>query len=249
VINLPIAAQECADRWGFVATEELVSGNCSRVFANARQVLKVPFQGEELTSGYRAALKLADAGGPSVIASDPEHGIVLMDRVIPGTSLATANLPDGEARRIALGIIARIQGSPTEEATTMAQFFDVITPLRQKLIDTTPSLKFLHGDLHHGNILRGENGWVVIDPKGLVGDPAYEPVAFMRNPMEWVAVAPDLLEVTRFRAEWFAHALAVKPSRIIAWGRANLDEDIPPDDPWYRLIEVYETLMAEYPNI
>ncbi len=249
MIILPDAAQECADRWGFVATEELVSGNCSRVFANARQVLKVPFQGEELTSGYWAARKLAEAGGPAVIASDAEHGIVLMERVIPGTSLVAANLPDGEARRVALGIIARIQGLSTEDAKPMAEFFDVITPLRQKLIDTTSSPKFLHGDLHHGNILRGENGWVVIDPKGLVGDLAYEPVAFMRNPIEWVAIAPDLLEVTRFRAEWFAHALGVKPGRIIAWGRANLDEDTPTDDPWYRLIAVYDTLMAEYPEI
>jgi hypothetical protein len=71
----------------------------------------------------------------------------------------------------------------------------------------------------------------------------------MRNPIEWLAVAPNLLEVTRFRAEWFAHALGVKPGRIIAWGRANLDEDIPDADPWHRLLGVYDTLMTEYPNI
>ena len=232
-----------------MATEELPGGHCSQIFANDKQVLKVPFQGEEMTTGYRAALRLAAAGGPAVIASDEATGMVLMERVTPGTTLAAAKLPDGEGRRITLGFIAQIQRLAANDAMPLANYFEAMTSLRQRLLDSTIDAKFLHGDLHHGNILQGENLWVVIDPKGLVGDLAYEPVAFMRNPMEWVAVAPDLLEVTRFRAEWFAHALNVKPGRIIAWGRADLDEDISPGDAWYPLIRVYDTLMSEYPDI
>lgn len=45
----------------------------------------------------------------------------------------------------------------------------------------------LHVDLHHDNILQNGNEWLVIDPKGVVGEPAYEVAAFIHNPM------PELL--------------------------------------------------------
>jgi len=43
--------------------------------------------------------------------------------------------------------------------------------------------RLLHGDLHHFNILRDEErGWVAIDPKGVIGEPAFEFGAALRNP-------------------------------------------------------------------
>jgi streptomycin 6-kinase len=32
----------------------------------------------------------------------------------------------------------------------------------------------LHGDMHHGNVLDSERGWLAIDPKGLIGDRGYD---------------------------------------------------------------------------
>lgn len=243
---LDLIARAFAERHHFVPTEELPGGHCSRVFADDSRVLKIPWQGEELTSGCRAALKLAETGGPVVYAADEPTGMVLMERIRPGTTLAQAGLPDGAARRVALGFIARIQRLCPADALPLADYFDHLTPLRQRLLETTADPKFLHGDLHHFNILRGEKDWVVIDPKGLAGDLAYEPIAFMRNPMDWVATAPDLLEVTRFRAQWFAHALNVDPARIVAWGRADLDENMPTTDAWLPLIRVYDLLIEEF---
>ncbi|HKA75114.1 MAG TPA: aminoglycoside phosphotransferase family protein [Xanthobacteraceae bacterium] len=44
--------------------------------------------------------------------------------------------------------------------------------------ELTPSpgeRKLLHGDLHHDNILwDATRGWVAVDPKGVIGEPAYE---------------------------------------------------------------------------
>ncbi|MDQ0230122.1 aminoglycoside phosphotransferase family protein [Metabacillus malikii] len=40
----------------------------------------------------------------------------------------------------------------------------------------------LHGDLHHDNILLGNNGqYVIIDPKGVVGDPIFDIPRFILN--------------------------------------------------------------------
>lgn len=39
----------------------------------------------------------------------------------------------------------------------------------------------LHGDLHHGNLLSSERGWLAIDPKGILGPATYEVFPFLRN--------------------------------------------------------------------
>src|SRR5713101_9176579 len=45
----------------------------------------------------------------------------------------------------------------------------------------------LHGDLHHENILAAERApWLAIDPKGVVGEPAYETGALLRNQLSVV---------------------------------------------------------------
>ncbi len=41
----------------------------------------------------------------------------------------------------------------------------------------------LHGDLHHENVLESARGWVAIDPKGLIGDRAYDAANLFYNPL------------------------------------------------------------------
>ena len=49
----------------------------------------------------------------------------------------------------------------------------------------------LHGDIHHGNILDfGSQGWLVIDPKGLLGERAFDFVNILRNPDAGIALRP-----------------------------------------------------------
>ncbi|MCA9796461.1 MAG: 3'-kinase, partial [Candidatus Eremiobacteraeota bacterium] len=49
----------------------------------------------------------------------------------------------------------------------------------------------LHGDLHHDNILHHPGrGWLAIDPKGVVGEPAFDLACALLNPV-WL---PDLVE-------------------------------------------------------
>lgn len=54
----------------------------------------------------------------------------------------------------------------------------------------------LHGDLHQENILSNGNNWVVIDPKGVMGDPVHEIWACVEDP------AHDL----KFLANYFGYS-------------------------------------------
>ena len=96
--------------FSFEPIEELRGGHCSRVYGNETRVLKVPFQGEELTFGWRASLLLQTCGGPQVFEHDASTGAVLMERINPGRALS---LPEPEAREIFCGFVRTLQSLPT----------------------------------------------------------------------------------------------------------------------------------------
>ncbi len=51
------------------------------------------------------------------------------------------------------------------------------------LLANPAELRPLHGDLHHENIMFGPRGWLAIDPKGVLGDPAFDAANLFYNPL------------------------------------------------------------------
>ena len=77
-------------------------------------------------------------------------------------------------------------------------------------IDTRP----LHGDLHHDNIIFGERGWLVIDPKGVIGDPAFDAANMFYNPLDRDDLCNDENRIA-FMAETFARTLKQDAGAIL----------------------------------
>ena len=53
-----------------------------------------------------------------------------------------------------------------------------------RLLANQRDVRPLHGDIHHENILYGARGWLAIDPKGVLGDPAFDIANLFYNPVE-----------------------------------------------------------------
>jgi streptomycin 6-kinase len=83
--------------------------------------------------------------------------------------------------------------------------------------ESAPAL-LIHGDLHHFNILSSGNGWLAIDPKGVIGPPEYECGPLLINPMPDVAGWPDALKITRRRIAILSERLGFPRERIRDWG-------------------------------
>jgi streptomycin 6-kinase len=166
------------------------------------KVLRAP--GDEWHAGR--VLKAFDSRGVVQVYEHVE-GAVLLEKIVPGTSLANMTLAgeDAAATDILAEVITRM-GSPRPpdwctRVEDWAAGFD--------------------RDLHHHNILRDANrGWPAVDPKGVVGETEYEIGAALRNPIE----QPDLfasLDTIQRRIGQYESALHLDPERLLQWAFAQ----------------------------
>lgn len=76
----------------------------------------------------------------------------------------------------------------------------------------------LHGDLHHGNIVSAARGpWLCIDPKGYVGDPAFEAGAFLVDPLDVVRGHHGLPGLLARRLAVLSAELGLGEDRLAGW--------------------------------
>jgi len=88
-----------------------------------------------------------------------------------------------------------------------------------ELTASAPAPTLLHGDLHHDNILAAQRQpWLAIDPKGLIGEPAYETGALLFNPQLQLLHAPDPGRILARRIDQLSEELGLDRARVRGWG-------------------------------
>lgn len=94
--------------------------------------------------------------------------------------------------------------------------------LAYNLLNSNQEIHLLHGDLHHENILYDNNvGWIAIDPKGIIGELAYEVSAFINNPFPDLLAQNNALEIITDRITIFSNILTINKQRLISWAYAK----------------------------
>jgi streptomycin 6-kinase len=79
----------------------------------------------------------------------------------------------------------------------------------------------MHGDFHHFNILSSERGWLIIDPKGVIGPAGYEVGPFLINPWDVLLGEKDHRGMTKRRIDILHERLGFERERIREWGLAH----------------------------
>jgi streptomycin 6-kinase len=79
----------------------------------------------------------------------------------------------------------------------------------------------LHGDFHHFNILSSERGWLVIDPKGVIGPAGYEVGPLMMNPWGSISDGIESRRRVKRRIDILHELLGFERGRIIEWSLAH----------------------------
>jgi len=196
-------------------------------------VLKLGLDSEGLAREAFALKCFSGCGAVKVLAEN--EGMLLLERVVPGASVKRY-FPDKEQEsiKIACGVMKKLHQANIPVAHNFPHIRDWLAALdkdwpipdeylqkarklQDQLLKTACPDSLLHGDLHHDNILQNGEDWLVIDPKGVIGEPAYEVAAFIRNPIPELLTHADAPNIIQGRVTQFAEALELPSQRILDW--------------------------------
>jgi streptomycin 6-kinase len=167
-------------------------------------------------------------GAVRLLAHDPAHRALLLERCRPGTPLGTRYADEG--LRIAAGLMQRLWQPPPSDVPWhrlddvaerwlrelpeqySGRLLDQALDAIRTLVPIQEELVLCHQDLHGGNILRAEREpWLAIDPKPIVAERAYDTVAIVRD------ARPNRDELRR-RLDALSELLGLDRERMRLWG-------------------------------
>lgn len=237
--QLPRLVAEYRYRWRLTLQEPGFSGGAASWTAPVQRadgteaVLKIGVPSREPID-LAAAWRVYDARGiAELLAYDPVGNAFLVERCRPGD--VAALLPAAATDDPAADLVPRLWTPapdldlpllPTIAMTRAAllrdragrfgsRLYDAGAELFDDLAATTPAAFLLHGDFHPGNVLRSGRGWIAIDPRPMIGEPAYDLAIHLHNQIH---LDPDPIgRVTRL-----AERVAVPPRRAHLWLAAKV---------------------------
>lgn len=182
-------------RWSLTPDGEPIITHSSRllpVLWNGKPaMLKLSRDGAERAGGALMHWWHGD-GAAKVYAHDEEA--VLLERATGGRSLLKMAMDgeDDEASRIICHTVERLHAprkKPLPDLIPLRRWFRELEPvakayggtlaecsvIAEQLLSDPRDPVVLHGDIHHSNILDfEEDGWLAIDPKGLIGERSFD---------------------------------------------------------------------------
>lgn len=178
-------------------------------------------------------------GAVRLLAASDDGFALLLERAVPGDTLWNLPVDAGNAvacavaRRLWLPVeagapyvrlddlVARWRGQIPSDAPAQGysrRMIDTVLGLAAELVADAPAPVLLHGDLHPGNVLAADREpWLAIDPKPVLGDPAFDWAQLLANRCEAaLALADPAAELVR-QVHQLAALCELDPRRIAAW--------------------------------
>lgn len=206
---------------------------------NCAVILKIFPTRKDFIQEQRALEYFNGIGCAQLIDYDVEKKCLLIEEIKPGTQLSTLfPFEEETATDYAAHVIKKLHSKPLiasqfKHFPTIESWLDLLKTfktdkiphtilekaqnLSNKLLNSQSDLYLLHGDLHHENILQYNNSWVAIDPKGVIGEQAYEFGAFIRNPIPALLEQRNPHEIMLKRAHHFSAIFGINEQRILEW--------------------------------
>jgi streptomycin 6-kinase len=239
--NLPNLVKYISDNWHLQNLKPVDNLSYNYVLQGTRVadellvVVKISCDAIEFNQEVNALKSYQNSGSCiPILEVNYDCNAFLMPQAIPGDSLATL-FPqhDDLAIKYACSVISNLHSVSIDkniEWPTLRGWlkcFDhtktSILPKEhlhkaKKLVSYLLSEKtknvLLHGDLHYDNLIKQGNKWIAIDPKGVVGDPAFEiGNVCVRRKDTSVMNAEKMIQ----RFNTFSRYLSLDAQRVISW--------------------------------
>jgi streptomycin 6-kinase len=238
--NIPDLAAILAAKWNLrdlVPVEDL---SYNYVMSGWRDdvpvILKIGIDLPAIQQEYFAILAFNGHGIIQLLESDLNQGAILITRAVPGKTLISLfPSADDKALGIACGLAKKLHRAiipANHKFPLLSEWLSIIDQnwelpteklqlarnLKNGLINNSETNVLLHGDLHYANILSDGDDWVVIDPKGVIGDPLYDVTGcLLREPFKQMMGLPDVEARLQHRMMFVADYLKTDLKQIWAW--------------------------------
>lgn len=251
--GLPTAAAQYLDQWRLTVDGEPLSGEASLILPvvrrdGTRAMLKLQSVNDE-SEGEALALRTWHHDDVvEVLEDDPATSTLLLERLEPRTlddhpdpveatrilaelltHLMVVPAPPGirQLSDIAAGMIEDAPrlipklADPAEQALTW-RFVAQVTELLPESGD-----RLLHWDLHYYNVMAAKRQpWLVIDPKPLAGDPAFELMPAVWNRWDDLVATGDLSQAIRDRFGLMLEVTGIDRDRALGWTAGRILQNV-----------------------
>lgn len=199
-------------------------------------VLKISCDASLIENEYNALNHFNGHGAIEVIDFDKQHNALLLEQAIPGYLLKAhhpRNIKD--TMTIYSEVIKALadQTQPNSHSIHASKWCEAIDRIKSKrienrlikkakelrvyLLNSAENEYLCHGDLHLENIIQHGKKWVSIDPKGILGETAFEAATFdLIDESEWTELETVQDKIIT-RINWLASALEIDKNRLLAW--------------------------------
>jgi len=178
----------------------------------SKVVLKLAVPNRELSTECEALRIFAGHGSVRLLEAAPEQGVLLLERIIPGGVLM--NFDDDErATAIAIEVMQSLWKPISDDHNfpTTADWGKGFKRLRNHFDGGT-------GAFPDYLVRKAEETFSeLVHPKGVIGEPAYETGAFLRNPFPDLLDNVDIVQILERRVDQFSQGLGFDQERILGW--------------------------------
>ncbi|WP_216633879.1 aminoglycoside phosphotransferase family protein [Paenibacillus alvei] len=209
-----------AEKWSLSSLQLIPSFSANVVFTCYSEqfghgVLKIGQPSETIWTEVSTMRQYDGQRFCKVYGADYDKGVILLERLQPGTTLrdehslqrrldvfcslySNLHIAAVEAEKFPtyIGWVERITDymSQRHDCPELTSHMQRAKEICLSIASNYSQNLLLHGDLHHDNMLLGSNGeYLMIDPKGVIGDPVFDIPRFILNEFD-ESITEDLYE-------------------------------------------------------
>ncbi|MCC6297727.1 MAG: phosphotransferase [Anaerolineales bacterium] len=187
---------DCDEEKGFLLLERLQPGRMLAELDDDEEATRIAAE------GMKRIWRRFDYGATNTPLRSARNKFIFLSDWFDGLK-RLRKMFDGRTGPLDAKLVARVEGS------TKDLFAENHNPV------------LMHGDFHHYNILSSERGWLVIDPKGVIGPACYEVGPLMMNPWEMSLGRTSLKVRMKKRVNILHEHLGFERERILEWSLAH----------------------------
>jgi len=242
IANLPNIVNELTADWKLnhiVPVDNMTFNYVARANTNVNQpvILKISCDEKSISHEIQALKYFDGSGSIQLIALNEKYHALLLQQAIPGTTLKSLypsqveyvmdryidtmrklhdkRLSNNDNYRHISDWLMAIDNLKNHSCPS--HLVKKAIALKNELLASMTIEIFLHGDLHHDNILKDGDHWLAIDPKGIVGEPEFEIAAFDFMYINELANMDDVKSIFEARVKLLAQKAHLNPQRIKGW--------------------------------